>query len=262
LWTAEEDYGTEYGPTSSPVLWRNLLILSCHGSDLQYIVARDKSTGKEIWKQQQPGRNAESTPLLVADPKGDSLICNLAGRLCALDPATGIERWSLDTGTGYAQVACPVFVHGTVFACGGYFDPFIMAVHVPVGAAKPRELWKTRNPSAPHIVSPLLVGEELYLVGPHGILSCVDPSTGREYYRERLGAEVSASPVYADGRIYIVNEEGTTTVIKPGRVFQKLAVNRLHERVQASPAISGNEIFLRTEKALYCIVDLSVEGAL
>src|SRR5262249_53161377 len=103
---------------------------------------------------------------------------------------------------------------------------------------------------------------ELYLIGPHGLLCCVDAATGREHYRQRLGAEVSASPVFANGRIYIVDEEGTTTVIEPGRAFRRLAVNRLHERVQASPAIAGKEIFLRTEKALYCIVDLSLERAL
>jgi outer membrane protein assembly factor BamB len=259
VWTAAEDYITEYGPTSSPLVWRNLLILSCHGSDLQYIVARDKSSGKEIWKQQFPGRNSESTPLVVFRAEGDLLICNLAGQLIALDPATGAQHWSLETGTGYAQVARPVFGHDCVFACGGYFDPFVMAVRLSSGSAKAHELWKTRNASAPYIVSPLLVGDELYLIGPYGFLTCVDATTGRECYRERLAAEVSASPVFADGRIYIVDEEGTTTVIRLGRVFRKLAVNRLHERVQASPAIAGNEIFLRTEKALYCIVNLSLE---
>jgi outer membrane protein assembly factor BamB len=262
VWTAEEDYTTEYGPSSSPIIWRNLLILSCEGSDLQYIVARDKFTGKEVWKQQHPGRNSESTPLLVSQPGGGMLICNLAGRLTALDPTTGRERWSLETGIGYAQVARPVFGNGRIFACGGYFDPFVMAVQPSMGSAKAHELWKTRGASAPYIVSPLLVGEELYLIGPHGLLSCLNASTGREHYRERLGAEVSASPVFADGRIYVVDEEGTTTVVQPGRVFRKLAVNRLHERVQASPAIAGNEIFLRTDRALYCIVNLSRERAL
>jgi outer membrane protein assembly factor BamB len=262
VWTAAEDYTTEYGPTSSPLVWRNLLILSCEGSDLQYIVARDKYTGKEIWKQQQAGRNSESTPLLVRQPDGDTLVCNLAGRLAALDPATGSERWSIDTGSSYAQVSRPLFGNGLVFACGGYFDPFVMAVRPPQDGAEARQVWKIRNASAPYIVSPLIVGKELYLIGPHGLLSCVDAATGREHYRERLGGEVSASPVFANGRIYIVDEEGTTTVIQPGRVFRRLAVNRLHERVQASPAIAGNEILLRTEKAIYCIVDLSRERAL
>ncbi|MED5399533.1 MAG: PQQ-binding-like beta-propeller repeat protein, partial [Planctomycetota bacterium] len=113
-------------------------------------------------------------------------------------------------------------------------------------------VWSVRK-AVPNNPSPLLVGDELYMVSDKGIASCLDARTGALRWRERLGGNFSASPISADGRIYFFSEEGITTVLAPGRRFQKLATNKLEGRIMASPAVSGSAIFLRTQRNLYSI---------
>ena len=105
----------------------------------------------------------------------------------------------------------------------------------------------------PHNPSPLLVGEELFLVSDKGVGSCLDARTGKLHWQQRLGGNFSSSPIFADGRIYLANEQGTTIVLAPGTRFQKLATNKLDGRILASPAVSGKAIYLRTEHHLYRI---------
>lgn len=109
------------------------------------------------------------------------------------------------------------------------------------------------NKAVPQNPSPLLVGDELYLVSDKGIGSCLDARIGRLHWRERLGGEYYASPLYADGRIYFLNDSGETTVIAPGVSFQKLASNKLEGRSLASPSVSGSAIYFRTDHHLYRI---------
>jgi outer membrane protein assembly factor BamB len=255
LWRAEQEYAPNYGPSSSPVIAGDLLIVQCDGSDTSYTVALDKLTGQARWKQSRRGLNAESTPLLIPTQTGTQLVCNLAGRIIACDAETGRELWSVKQGDNYAQVPRPVVGHGLVFVCGGYFDPVLFAIrpggHGDVTAT--HVAWKLRHRSVAQLASPLMVGDEVYMVSTNGIVTCLDARTGKLHWSERLPGEFSASPVHAGARIYLVNEDGVTTVLAPGRTFRKLAVNRLDGKTQASPAVAGGAIFLRTEHHLYCI---------
>jgi outer membrane protein assembly factor BamB len=254
LWRTTLAYTPLYGPASSPVLFGDLLILHCDGTDVRYTVGLDKHTGKVRWKTSRAGRNSDSTPLVIRTGKGAQVISNVAERVVAYDAETGKELWWVGQGDNYAQVPRPVYGHGLVFTCGGYFHPVVYAIR-PNGrgdVSTTHVVWSLRN-GVPQTPSPVLAGDELYLVSDNGIASCVDARTGKLYWRERLGGNFSASPVVADGRIYFLDEEGTTVVVAAGRRFRKLAVNRVEGRTLASPAVAGRAIYLRTNTRLYRI---------
>ena len=261
VWKTRLPHKTYYGPSSSPVLIDDLLIVQCHGTDVRFVTALDKKTGKARWTRTHEAlspklksHNSESTPLVIQTATGRQLICNVAGHVLAYDPLTGESLWSVRQQENYAQVPRPVFGHDLVFTAGGYFSPVVFAIR-PAGTGDITEshvVWSVRK-AVPNNPSPLLVGDELYMVSDKGIASCLDARTGALRWRERLGGNFSASPISADGRIYFFSEEGVTTVLAPGRHFRKLATNKLDGQIMASPAISGTAIYLRTDQHLYCI---------
>ena len=255
LWEKRLPHHQQYGPTSSPVLFRDLLLVPCLGDDIRYLVALDKRTGEQRWKLDFEGRNSEATPLIIESAAGPQLISNLADRIVAFDPESGRELWWV-RNTNFAQIPRPVFGHGLVYVCGGYFDPEVWAIR-PDGEGDVTDshiAWHMDD-SAPLNPSPILVGDELYCVSDNGIASCLDAKTGRRHWRERLEGDFSASPVFAAGRIYFLNETGTTYVVKPGPDFELLATNELSGQTLASLAVAGNAIFLRTDAHLYRIED-------
>lgn len=252
LWTTVLPHKLYYGPSSTPVLFADLLIVPCHGTDVSYTAALDKQTGKERWKT-SGGGNSHATPLVIRVGEVDQLVCNLVGSVVAYEVHTGKQLWSASQGNE-AQVPRPIFGHGLVFVGGGYFNPVLQAIR-PDGkgdVTKTHVVWKVSK-QVPQNPSPLLVGDELYMVSDLGIASCLDARTGKVHWSERLAGAYSASPLSADGRIYFSNEDGVTTVIAPETTFRKLATNRVEGRTLASLAVAGQEIYLRTDSHLYRI---------
>ena len=249
LWTVRLRYESQHGNGGSPVLYGDLLILSCDGSDTAFVVALDKRTGKVVWKtpRRQPFDQAYSTPLVIKVGDRDEVVSAGAYRAAAYDPLTGRELWWVGYREGFSNVPRPVYGHGLVYIATGFQQPSLLAVRPDRQA---RVVWALSR-SAPLTPSPLLVGDELYVVNDVGIASCLDAETGATHWRERLGGSYSASPVYADGRIYFLSEEGTATVIAPGREFRKLAVNALDGAALASMAVSSGSFFIRTHSHLY-----------
>lgn len=254
LWTTVLPHNLLYGPSSTPVLFEDLLIIPCQGTDVRYVTALDKQTGKERWKTVCGGNyNSDSTPLVIRVGQVDQVVCNLTNKVVALDVHTGKLLWSASNGN-VAQVPRPVFGHGLVFAGGGYFNPVFQAIR-PDGAGdvtRTHVVWEVKK-NVPQNPSPLLVGDELYLVSDQGIASCLNARTGEEHWRERLAGNYWASPLFAPGRIYFTNEDGVTTVLAPGVKFAKLATNRLDGRTLASLAVAGKAIYLRSDRHLYRI---------
>jgi len=235
------------------VLLGDLLILSCDGYDIQYVVALDKRSGQIRWKSPRKGYQAYTTPLTVQVYGKDQVVSPGAHRAVSYDPTTGKEIWWVRYGNGYSNVPRPVYGHGLVFICSGFDQPVLLAVR-PDGQGDVTEThvaWNLKR-GVPLTPSPLLVGEELYIVSDNGIASCLDAKTGKQHWQERLGGSYSASPVYADGRIYFLNEDGESVVIEPGREFKKLTTNRVDGYTLASMAISGGAIFIRSASQLYC----------
>ena len=255
LWKTRLEYDNgQHGTGGSPVLYDDLLIISCDGNDIQYVVALDKLTGKVRWKKSREGYQAYTTPLIVKLADGDQVISPGAFRAVSYDPRNGKELWQVTYGEGFSNVPRPVYGDGLVFICTGFQQPSLLAVRIDGkgDVTKSKVAWKLDR-GVPLTPSPLLVGNELYLVTDNGIATCIDAKTGKENWRARLGGNHSASPIYADGRIYFLSEEGESVVIAPGKELKHLATNQLDGRTIASMAVADGSIFVRSETHLYRI---------
>ena len=255
LWRNQElKYAQVHGPGGSPVLFENLLILNADGHDTQFVAALDKNTGKIAWRSPRAGAMAYSTPLVIQTPKGPQVVSTGGKRAVSYNPRTGAELWSVKYGDGFSNVPRPVFGHGLVYLCTGFYQPQLLAVR-PDGAGdvtSTHVVWSFAR-GVPLTPSPLLVDDLIYIVSDNGIVTCLDAKSGKDYWRQRLGESYSASPIYAEGRIYFTSEGGETTVIAHGKTFQKLAANQLDGRFLASIAVSSGAFFLRSDKYLYRI---------
>jgi outer membrane protein assembly factor BamB len=256
VWKIRLSYDSQHGNGGSPVLYRDVLIVSCDGSDNAFVAAIDKETGKIRWKtsRRQPWDQAYSTPLVIRVGDRDQVVSVGAYRAAAYDPETGKEIWRVSYADGFSNVPRPVYGHGLVYIATGFQQPLLLAVRADGAGDVTRThiAWTLRR-SAPLTPSPLLVGDELYIVNDGGIASCLDAKTGAIYWQQRLGGEFSASPIFADGRIYFLSEDGVATVIAPGKEFRKLASSALDGATLASIAVSGGSIFIRSHSHLYRI---------
>jgi outer membrane protein assembly factor BamB len=261
------------GAGSSPVIFNDLLILPFDGADYQYIVAMDKKTGKTVWrtersvdfqdldpatgKPQADGdwRKAYSTPRVATFDGGRPVLISLGSKaIYAYEPNTGVELWRVENRATHSGSATPVIGDGLIYTNTGHGKAELWAIK-PGGKGVVTDThvaWKVKR-NVPTRASVLLHDGLIYLVDDGGIASCVDAKTGDDVWRERVGGNYSASPLYADGRIYFFSEDGTTTVIAPGREFKKLGENKLDAGFMASPAVSGNALILRTKSHLYRI---------
>jgi outer membrane protein assembly factor BamB len=256
IWKNRFEYQSQHGAGGSPIVYGDLLIFSCDGSDAAFVIALDKRTGKTKWKTNRglPSDQAYTTPLVIRVGEQDQLISVGAFRVRAYDPLTGKEIWRVRYDQGFSNVPRPVSGHGLVFITTGFQQPELLAIR-PDGkgdVTKTHVAWSLKR-GAPLTPSPILVGDELYIVNDGGIASCIDARTGSVIWQSRLGGTYSASPVYADGRLYFPAEQGITTVIAPGKEARRLATNRLDGGHLASMAVAGGAFFVRTDAALYRI---------
>jgi outer membrane protein assembly factor BamB len=256
VWKVRLSYESQHGNGGSPIVYGDSLVYSADGSDEAFVVALDKHTGKVRWKtrRRQPWDQAYSTPLVIRVGDRDQIVSVGAYRAAAYDPETGKEIWRVSYADGFSNVPRPVFGHGLVFIATGFQQPSLLAVRADGtgDVTKTHVAWTLRR-AAPYTPSPLLVGDELYIVNDTGIASCLDARTGETRWQQRLGGNYSASPIFADERIYFLSEEGVATVIAPGTEFRKLAVNRLDAETLASMAVSNGSIFIRSGHDLYRI---------
>jgi outer membrane protein assembly factor BamB len=258
VWKARFPYESQHGNGGSPALYGDLLVLNCDGADTAFVVALDKRTGKVRWKadRRRPWDQAYSTPLVIRVGGRDQIVSVGAYRAAAYDPENGRELWRVSYDDGFSNVPRPVFGNGLVYIATGFRQPFLMAVRADgAGDVTRTHIAWTLSRGAPLTPSPILVGDDLYVVNDNGIATALDAKSGAIHWQQRLGGTFSASPVFADGRLYFTSEDGETTVIAPGRQFRKLAVNRIDEPTLASLAISGGSIFIRGESHLYRIAE-------
>lgn len=253
--------GKEYSPFqvlwghgSSPMLYKDSLMLLCDHPRAAYLLALDKRNGKQLWKADRgQDRRSYATPFLVRGEKGDELIINSSERIDAYNPSSGELLWHVGE-SNRVPVPSPVFHQGVLYASRGYNSGPYLAVKTGGrgDVAATHVLWEVKT-GAPYVSSLLYYQGLIYMATETGIATCVDAASGRMLWRERLGGVFSASPVVADGKVYLVNEGGEAFVLEAGRELKILNRNQLGERTLASPAISNGQIFLRTDEHLIAI---------
>jgi outer membrane protein assembly factor BamB len=255
----------EVGAGGSPVLFRDVLLLSCDGIDTQYGVALDANTGTVRWRSERTAverlakvsaslRKSFGTPLVVAIDGQDQAITVGAERLYAHDPLTGKEVWHVDFN-GFSNATMPVtdgkmLIFNTAFANAHLWG--IRLGGASGDATASHVAWKIKFSSLSQ-PSPILTDGRLYAVNDSGILLCLDVATGKELYKERLGSDFAASAVLADGRLYFFDTRGKATVVQAGATFTVLATNTLDAGCMASPAVVGRSLIVRTKTHLYRI---------
>jgi outer membrane protein assembly factor BamB len=254
LGTEYARFETQWGHGSSPALSGDLLILLCDHLTDAYLLAVDKRTGKERWKVDRGnGRVSHSTPLLIPGPRGPELLVNSSRRIDTYDPATGKLLWY--TGTErQTPIPTGVFHDGRIYISRGYRNSDYMAIR-PGGSGDITSThieWRVDS-GASYVPSIVYYDGLIYLTNEVGVVTCADARTGERVWRHRLDGVFFASPVAADGKIYMVSETGETFVLRAGRTAEVLATNDLGERFIASPAISGGRIFLRSDRTLFAI---------
>jgi len=251
------------GPGSSPIVWNGLMIAHYDGTDAQFVAALDINDGSVVWKTERSGamnpkpemKKAYCTPTLVQTPRGVEMISPGADWVYGYDPQTGTELWKAAYGElGFSTVPKPVIGHGMAFICTSFMRSRLLAV----------KYGGDGDVTASHIVwasdsqiskkpSLMLVDQLLFVGNDAGIITCFDAISGKELWRERIGGNFSASPIHCDGLIYFFSEEGKTTVIRVSDKFDLVATNQLGDGFTASPAVSGDTLYLRSQTALYRI---------
>lgn len=259
------------GAGSSPILFGDLLLMHFDGSDRQFVIALDKKTGRTIWQTKRsidfqdldeygkPAaegdlRKAFSTPHIEQINGRWEMISLGAKAAYSYDPLTGKELWRVEERGQHSASTRPVLGHGMIFFPTGFPTGQLFAVRTGGQGliSDTHVAWKMKR-GVSNKPSILLVDDSIYMIGDTGIASCVDAKTGEQVWQRRIGGEYSASPVYADGRLWFFSEDGQTTVLEAGRVFKLAGENRLPDGFMASPAIAGKAFYLRTRTHLYRI---------
>ena len=257
LWRNDElKYAPVHGNGGSPVLVGGLVVVNCDGGDQQFVAALDQNRGTIRWRTPRSTSPEKGfsfgTPLVIEVGGKKQIISAGSDAVMAYDPKTGREIWKVAYPGGYSVVPRPVFGGGLLYVCTGYNTPILLAIR-PEGAkgdvTETHVAWRVTK-AVPHNPSPLLVDDALYLISDKGVLTCLDSRTGQERWQQRLGGDFSASPVYADGKIFLQNETGEGIVLKAGPQYEELARNPLGEKSLASYAVGDGALFIRTERHL------------
>lgn len=272
LWTRRDLECNHYrGAGSSPIVFRDRLVMHFDGSDQQYVVALDAKTGRTLWKTPRSidfkdlkadgtveaegdYRKAFATPHVI-DVAGAPVVISTGSKATyGYDPATGRELWRVEERDAHSGSTRPVAGHGLVFVPTGFPKGSLLAIR-PDGrgdVTATHVAWRLDR-GVPNKPSLALAGDLLFMVTDAGVASAVEAKTGAVVWTARLGGTFSASPLVSGGRVYFFDEDGKTTVIAAARAFEKLAENQLGDGFMASPAAADGALFLRSRTRLYRI---------
>jgi outer membrane protein assembly factor BamB len=267
LWKEYGRFGLRFGHASSPLLFEDSFYIQIlqvtEKNEPSYLLRIDKKTGKTIWKWDFPitpgfkPAEAYSTPTILKRGNNIELIVNGSDQVTGHDIATGQELWRIAGLVPDKQpsriASSPIVADGVIYAPSA--DRPLLAIRAGGRGTlnESAHLWASRH--GPDVPSPVTDGKYFYIVDDKGIVRCLNAKSGKEIWGpQRLkSGDYSASPVLADGKLYVTSEEGLTTVLKAGSKFELLAENNLEDQCLSSPAISNGQLFIRTAQFLYCI---------
>lgn len=253
------------GPASSPILFEGKLYLLYDGFDRQFVLCLDATNGKTVWQKDRdlPYKNT-GKPMVDNDYKkayGTASVFTIDGKpqlvapaamgTIAYDPATGNEIWRVITD-GMNQSPRPVLANDLIYLTAGSTSTLFAVKTGGTGNITKSHVAYTKAKTASQKPSPIVIGETLYMVNDTGVLQAIEAKTGKEKWKESLGDKFAASPILANGLIYLCGESGKVYVVKPGEQYESVAVNKLDGPIRASPAAVGNDLFVRTYTHLYC----------
>jgi outer membrane protein assembly factor BamB len=253
-----------WGPASSPIIWNGLVIVQVDTQADSFVIALDATTGEVAWKTERGELPSWGTPTVASTPAGPRLVTNASNYVRGYDPSTGEELWKL-AGSSKITAPTPVFADGVfVIASGRAPERPIFVVRAdargditpPAGKTSGGALVWSRTGRGPYMPTPLVYRGIVYILANNGVFDAYDLASGAEVYRQRLdkiGDGFSASPIAADGKIYLANEDGDMLVVDAGRTFKQVAVNEMGEMVMATPALSNGVMYVRTAKSLVAI---------
>ena len=242
------------GYGSSPVLYKNTVIVSSDNTGEPCLMALDRKTGVKAWRTERPKSDNFSSLLLARLAGRDQLIICGARMIASYEPADGKQIWFAESPT---EVTATTMAFGDNLVVGGGNVPVREYMCVSAGGkgdvTKTHLLWRSKK-NVSYVPAPMIHEELLYIINDSGIAACLDPKTEREFYKERLdNATFTASPFFADGKIFATSEGGKTFVLQAGKEFKILGSNELKEETLASPVLSRGHWFIRTKQHLYCI---------
>ena len=257
------------GAGSSPIVYKDFLIMNFDGSDYQYVIALDKATGKTVWKtnrsldykdltpEGKPAadgdwRKAFSTPLVHDFGAGDLLISHGSKALYGYEPLTGKELWHVEEQKTHSGSGRPIVGHGMIFCSMGHSKSELWAVK-PGGSGDVTQshvVWKVKR-NVPTRSSAVRAGNLIFMVDDAGIASCLNARTGDQVWNERMGGTYSAAPILAGDRVYFFSEDGKTFVVEVSDKFKLLATNQIGDGFMATPAVVNDSFILRSKSHLY-----------
>lgn len=261
VWANKElGYNPVHGNGGTPIVVGDLLIFSADAGTDPFIVALYKKNGKVAWKKPrsetpQSRKFSFSTPTLINMGGRSQIISPASGAVFSYDPKTGEELWSVNYG-GWSVIPKPGVYKNMIFVGTGYERAHLLGIRVDEkskGNVTDSHIEWEITKRAPNTPSFMIVDDLLYFISDGGIATCVDPMTGEVIWQERAAGPMSASPVHSNGKIYFLDEQGKSTVIRAGRKFEVLATNSINERTLASYAIGEGAIYIRSLNNLYRI---------
>jgi outer membrane protein assembly factor BamB len=260
-WFYDPDF--EWGIASSPIIWKNLVIVQCDIQKHSFIAAFDVATGEPVWRTAREEIPSWSTPAIFEHDGRAELVTQATTFIRGYDPSSGKELWRLG-GNSEITIPTPIVGPGMIIVTNGYRGV------QPIYAIKPGAsgditlkgdqtaseaiAWST-NRGGPYIPTPIIYGGQLYILAINGVLAAYDVRTGQRIYQERVegGGSFSASPVAADGKLYLASEDGDMFVVKAGPKFELLAKNPMGQVIMATPAISNGVIIVRGLKDVFAV---------
>ena len=254
----------EWGTASSPIIWKDLVIVQCDTQTDSFIIAFNANTGQTVWKTDRDEIPSWGSPTIVTTPKGDELVTNASNFIRGYDPRTGKELWRLGRSSKITAPT-PIFADDVLVVASGRGPErpiFVVKtgargdITLPEGKQSSDSVLWSRTGRGSYMPTPLIYNGILYVLANNGTFDAYTLKTGEELYRQRLpviGSGFSASPVAADGKIYLSNEDGEIIVVAAGQKFSHIATNTMGELLMATPALSDGVMYVRSAESLFAI---------